>query len=89
MTKEERKVNKLLIKVKYNAYKLKESGQLPTFLFTKVVQLGVNTPMDQVRVYMSLCDLYMRRNGFYKQYPEYNKIYEDEIKEFLKERGLI
>jgi len=88
MNQEERKVNKLLVKVKYKAYELKDGGQLPSFLFKKIALLGVDTPLELVKEYITLTDKYLRVKGFYKRFPEYESIYEEEVNKYLKERGL-
>lgn len=87
MTQEEKKVNKLLNKVKYKALKLKDGGQLPSFLFKKICLLGFDSSLEEVRFYMDLSNKYLRVKGFYKLYPEYEKIYEDEINALIKERS--
>lgn len=87
MTQEERKVNKLLNKVKYNSLKLKDGGQLPSFLFKKICLLGIDSSFEEVRFYMDLSNKYLRVQGFYKRYPEYEKIYEDEVNALIKERS--
>ena len=87
MTNEQNKVNKLLVKVKFNAYKLKESGSLPLFLFEDIAYLGIDSSIELVRCYMTLCEMYLRIKGFYFKYPELNEVYKAEVKKFLEERG--
>ena len=83
---ERRKVNKLINKVKFNAYKLKECGSLPHFYFALVCKLSANDSLEKVRCYMLLADNLMRVKGFYFKYPEVQVELEKEAKEFLKER---
>lgn len=84
---ERRKVNKLINKVKFNAYKLKECGSLPHFYFALICKLSANDSLEKVRCYMALAENLMRVKGFYFKYPEIQKELEVDSLKFLKERG--
>lgn len=87
MTKEEKVVNKLLCRLKINAYKLKESGSLPLFLYLDICRLGIDTDIALVRDYMDLTEKYLRIKGFYFKYPEIQEVYKEEVRLYLKERS--
>lgn len=85
--KNKHKVNKQLVKLKFNAYKLKESGCIPTFLFKKISVLGVDSPLDQVNFLKDLTYKYLRIKDYYFRFPADCKLVEDEINKIYKERG--
>ena len=87
-TKEKRKVNKLLSRVKINSYKLKESGSLPLFLYKRICNLGADSSLDEVQVYITLAERYLRVSGYYFKFPEEQKHVEEEVNNYLRERGM-
>lgn len=84
----QKKINNQLVKLKFNAYKLKESGCISTFLFKKICSLGVDTTLEQVIFVKDLTYKCMRLNGFYHRFPEESKAIDDEIKKQFEERGM-
>lgn len=78
------KIQRLLNKVKYNAYLLKEGGQIPPFLFKKICLLDDSSSEEDIRVLMECTTHYTRLKGYYFRY-HFSDI-EKEINEFIETR---
>lgn len=64
------KAKRLLSKVKYNAYKLKEGGQIPSSLFKAICNLDDKSDEEEVKFLMDLTYSSTRIKGFYFKFPE-------------------
>ena len=78
------KKNKILLtKIKYNASRLLINHQLPKYLVQLVLNLDENSDINYIRLLMYHCESCMRVKGYYKKYPQYEKIITEELKKQL------
>ena len=63
-------VKRLISKVKFNAYKLKEGGQIPPSLFLEICSLDDLSSIEDVRCLMWCCDHLTRIKGYYFRFHE-------------------
>lgn len=64
------KIQRLLSKVKFNAFKLKEGGQIPPSLFLEICSLDQNSTEEDVRLLMELTQHLTRIKGYYFRFAE-------------------
>lgn len=64
------KVQRLLSKVKYTAFKLKEGGQIPPSLFLEICSLDQNSKEEDIQVLMEITEHLTRIKGYYFRFAE-------------------
>lgn len=81
-------MNKKIVKLKFSAYKLRDGGQIPSFIFEEICKLGFDTSIDVFKFWMEMSEHYLRIKGYYFKYPEIQETIKNDIKKLMKERGL-
>ena len=64
------RVQRLLSKLKYTAFKLKEGGQIPPSLFLEICSFDQNSKEEDVRVLMEITEHLTRIKGYYFRFAE-------------------
>lgn len=64
------KIQRLLSKLKYTAFKLKEGGQIPPSLFLEICSLDQNSKEEDIRVLMEITEHLTRIKGYYFRFHE-------------------
>ena len=83
---ENKKINKLIVKLKTSAYQLRANYSIPIRLVYYINKVDENTEEKDIRYLMSLCELYLRVKGFYQKYRQFEELYDDEIETLLKDK---
>lgn len=76
-----------LARLKYNALILRNRHQLPFYLVGLIVDLTGKENDAYIGCLMRFSEIYARVRGFYKKYPDSEKIATDEIKQNLVSLG--
>lgn len=80
--KNKNKVNKTKIaQIKYQALKLRTNRQLPFYLVKLINELTGDESIQYVQWLMQMSKHYLRLKNYYKEFPETEKIAEDQLKE--------
>lgn len=64
------KVQRLLSKLKFTAFRLKEGGQIPPSLFLEICSLDQNSKQEDVEVLMEITEHLTRIKGYYFKFHE-------------------
>ena len=64
------KIQRLLSKLKFTAFKLKEGGQIPPSLFLEICSLDQNSNEEDVSVLMEITEHLTRIKGYYFRFAE-------------------
>lgn len=80
--KKKLKTNKTKIaQIKYQALQLRTNKQLPFYLVKLINELTGDEPIQYVQWLLQMSKHFMRLKGYYKDFPEAEKIAEDQLKE--------